>query len=127
MITKKKLGIWMDHSNAHLMEFTTDGIEENMITSKFTHEEKEQSLSKRENIMHNKEQHQHSAYYKQLGEKIKDYDEVILFGPTDAKVELLNVLKEDHHFDKIKIETQSADKMTEGQQYAFVKQYFSKS
>ena len=127
MTTKKKLGIWMDHSTAHLIEFTTDGIEENMITSKFTHEQKEQSLSKSENIMHNKEQHQRSAYYKQLGEKIKDYDEVILFGPTDAKVELLNVLKEDHHFDKIKIETQPADKMTEGQQHAFVKQYFSKS
>ena len=76
--------------------------------------------------MHNKEQHQQSDYYKQLGEIIKNYTEVILFGPTDAKVELFNILKADHHFAKIKIEFQQADKMTENQQHAFVKEYFSK-
>jgi hypothetical protein len=56
---------------------------------------------------------------------MKDYDEVILFGPTDAKSELYNLLKNDHHFDKIRIEVKPADKMTENQQQAFVKKYFS--
>jgi hypothetical protein len=50
---------------------------------------------------------------------------VILFGPTDAKVELLNILRQDHHFANIKIETQQTDKMTEFQQHAFIKEYFS--
>jgi hypothetical protein len=58
MTTAKNLGIWMDHSSAHVMEFTTDPIETNIIFSKFTHEEKEHSLGKGENLMHNKEQHQ---------------------------------------------------------------------
>ena len=49
----------MDHSSAHLMEFT-DTIETKTIDSKFTHEAKEQSLDKSENLMHNKEQHQQS-------------------------------------------------------------------
>ncbi len=31
------------------------------------------------------------------------------------------------HFDKIKIETMQADKMTENQEHAFVRDYFSKS
>jgi hypothetical protein len=127
MTTAKSLGIWMDHSNAHLMEFTTDPIETKTIESKFTHNVKEQSLSKSENLMHNKEQHQQSAYYKQLGEVIKKYQEVILFGPTDAKVELLNTLKTDHHFDKIKIVVIQADKMTENQEHAFVREHFSKA
>ena len=57
---------------------------------------------------------------------VKNYDEVILFGPTDAKVELFNILKADQHFDKIKIDIKQADKMTENQQHAFVKDHFSK-
>ena len=76
---------------------------------------------------HNKEQHQQSAYYKKLGEAIKRYDEVVLFGPTNAKVELRNHLKKDHHFDKIKIEVESADKMTEHQEHAFVRNHYSKN
>ena len=126
MKTEKKLGIWMDHSNAHLMKFTTDSIETKIITSKFTHEDKKHTLNRSENVMHNKEQHQQAEYYKKLGAEIKNYEEVILFGPTDAKIELLNTLRADHNFAKIKIETQQADKMTKNQQHAFVKEHFSR-
>jgi stalled ribosome rescue protein Dom34 len=115
----------MDHSTAHLMEFTVDPIETKVIESKFTHQQKEHSLGKSENLMHNKEQHEQSDYYKKLGEVIRNYTDVILFGPTEAKSELLNVLRADHSFGKIKIETKQADKMTENQQHAFVKKYFS--
>jgi hypothetical protein len=127
MVTAKNLGIWMDHSSAHLMEFTTDPIETKTIESAFTHDAKEQSLGKSENLMHNKEQHQRSAYYKKLGEVIKKYEEVILFGPTNAKVELFNTLRSDHLFEKIKIVVKQADKMTENQEHAFVREHFSKS
>jgi len=116
----------MDHSTAHLMEFTTDPITTSIISSRFTHEEKEQSLGKSENLMHNKEQHQQSAYYKQLGDVIRHYEDVVIFGPTNAKSELLNLLKADHDFEKIKMVTQPADKMTQNQQHAFVRDYFSK-
>lgn len=126
MTNAKNLGIWMDHSTAHLMEFTTPTIETKTIESKFTHDEKANSLEKSENLMHNKEQHQQSEYYKRLGEVIKKYEEVILFGPTSAKAELHNILKADHNFAKIKIEVKQTDKMTENQQHAFVKEYFSR-
>jgi len=126
MTTAKNLGIWMDHSSAHLTEFTTDPIETTIIESKFTHDAKEFSLSKSENGMHNKEQHQLAEYYKRLGETIIRYEAVILFGPTSAKTELLNILKADHRFAKTKIEVKQTDKMTSNQQHAFVKQHFSR-
>ena len=126
MTAAKNLGIWMDHASANLMEYPTDSIESKTIESKFTSEVKAQILNKGESHMHNKEQNQQSEYYKKLGEAILDYNEVILFGPTDAKFELLNVLKADHHFDKINIEIKQADKMSDNQQLAFVKEYFSK-
>ena len=124
MTKAKYLGIWMDHSNAHLMEFSEETISTKTLDSKFTHEQKIESLNRSEQLMHNKEQHEQHAYYKQLGEVIKNYEAVILFGPTQAKVELHNLLNADHHFDKIKFEVLSTDKMTENQQHAFVKTHF---
>ncbi|MEO9146214.1 MAG: hypothetical protein ABI237_11735 [Ginsengibacter sp.] len=125
MTTEKKIGIWMDHAKAHLMEYA-DPIVTLAVSSNSSHDEKERTLQKSESMMHNKEQQQESEYYKELGESIKNYDEVLLFGPTDAKVELSNILEDDLSFSKIKIEIKQADKMTENQEHAFVRDFFSK-
>jgi hypothetical protein len=126
MKATKKLGIWMDHSIAYLMEFTSNPHKIKTIKSKFTHHKKQEALSKSESLMHNKEQQQLSSYYKKLGEVIKNYKRIILFGPTNAKVELFDVLSEDEQFSKIKIEIKDTDKMTENQKSSFVTDYFSK-
>jgi len=126
MTNAKKLGIWMDHSRAHLMEFTSTPIQTKVIESAFSHEDKERTLGSGEHQMHNREQHQQAEYYRKLGEVIRHYEEVVIFGPTDAKVELLNLLTRNHHFANIKIKLEQADKMTENQQHAFVRKYFSK-
>jgi len=126
MTTTKNLGIWMDHSNAHLTELTVDPITTTTVTSKFTHQVMEQSLHKSEHVMHNKQNHQQHEFYKHLSEVIKHYESIILFGPTDAKNELFNLLKADHRFAKIQLKVSQADKMTEQEQQSFVKDYFSK-
>jgi hypothetical protein len=125
MTKSKDLGIWMDHANANLMEYASDPIEIKSIPSQS--ETKQNSQGSSENVTNNKEQHRKSDFYKHLGETILNYDSIVLFGPTNAKVELYNLLKDDHRFSKIKIEVKPADKMTENQQHAFVKEYFSKN
>jgi hypothetical protein len=125
MTIEKKLGIWMDHSNARLMEFTSIDGEDKVVDSVLSHAGKETSVGSSENVIHNKEHHQQSEYYKKLGEAIRSFDDVVLFGPTNAKAELLNLLRTDHRFEKIKIEVQQSDKMTDNQQHAFVKEYFA--
>ncbi|HOY06370.1 MAG TPA: hypothetical protein PLO67_13260 [Saprospiraceae bacterium] len=125
MNPEKKLGIWMDHASAHIIAFTSEPVDSTTVDSQFTHQEKEQSLSKSEHLMHNKEQHQQAEFYKKLGEIIKNYDEVLLFGPTDAKSELYNILREDHLFENIKIDMLQTEKMTEKQEQIFVKKHFS--
>lgn len=127
MKISKKIGVWMDHSVAHLIEANNaDSGEMKTISSKFSHQEKEKSIGKSEALMHHKEQHEQAAYYHELEKTILDYDEVLLFGPTDAKLELFNILTANNHFEKIKIEVKQADKMTENQQHAFVHQHFFK-
>lgn len=122
----RKIGIWMDHTQAHLIEYddlmiTTENIN---IETRFENNGNKYS-DQNESMIHNKEQQDQAKYYKKLGDKIIDYDMVLLFGPTEAKAELLHILKSDHQFDQIKFEVKSADKMTENQENAFVKEYFS--
>ena len=125
MKNSKSIGICMDHASAHLIEVGANPMETSVITSTFTHQSKTQSLNKGESLMHQKEQHEQAAYYKLIGEKIIHFDTVLLFGPTSAKVELYNILKQDHRFAAIHFEIKQTDKMTENQEAAFVREFFS--
>ena len=119
----RKLGIWMDHSNAYLMELSNDIVVQRVV-SELTNNETEFNFYKGEKLIHKKEQHLQLSYYKKIGDRIKKYQDVVLFGPTDAKNELLNQIKTDHLFEGIKIEVKNSDKMTEDQMQNFVRDYF---
>ena len=119
----RKLGIWMDHSNAYLMELSNDIVVQRVV-SELTNNETEFNFYKGEKLIHKKEQHLQLSYYKKIGDIIKKYQDVVLFGPTDAKNELLNQIKTDHLFEDIKIEVRNSDKMTEDQMQNFVRDYF---
>jgi len=121
-----QLGIWMDHSNAYLMELTNDIIVTKRIVSELTNNDAEFNFYKGEKLIHKKEQHLQLSYYKKLSNVIKKYKDVVLFGPTDAKNELLNLIRNDHLFEGIKIETINSDKMTEEQMHTFIREYFKK-
>ena len=121
----KKLGIWMDHSTAHLMEFSENPFQIETIESKLTYEEKEKSLAKGESFMHHKEQQSRSDYFKKIAKVILNYNKVLLFGPTSAKSELFNLLREDNRFVNIKICIQDTDKMNAHQRQSFINEHFS--
>jgi hypothetical protein len=124
MNTQKQIGIWMDHSTANLIELTNDKIVKRTMELIPAFPGPVENLRLNESLINNKEQNHLSEFYQKLSNVIKDFDEVLLYGPTNAKTELFNQLKEDIHFDRIKIEVQPADKMTDNQQEAFVKKYF---
>ena len=114
----------MDHTSANLMEFESGNIESLIIASQFTHQVKEESLRKGESHMQAKEKQFQKEYYTKISDKIKNCDEVLLFGPTNAKDELYNLLMADTHFEKIKIHVKPTDKLTEIQQHDLVKYQF---
>ncbi|MCF6129622.1 hypothetical protein L1S35_08055 [Flavobacterium sp. AS60] len=121
---RKKIGIWMDHSMAHLMEYSNNGVEVKTIESNFTQQQKVNSLQKGELHLHNVELQKQAKYYKKLIDIIKKYNQVILFGPTNAKEELFNVLSADKRFENIKINVEPTDKMTPNERHAFVLDFF---
>ena len=122
----KKLGIWMDHSVAYLLEIKDDKIETNKVVSELSDPQTEFNFYKGEKLINKKERHLQLKYYNKLGEIIRNYQEVVLFGPTDAKSELLNLLRTDHLFEDIKTEVINSGKMTESQMHTFVREYFKK-
>lgn len=125
MKSKKQLGIWMDHTVAYLLELANGKITTKTLESTTAFPERVPDLRLDESLMNNKEQNEISEFFKKVSAVIKDYDEVLLFGPTNAKTELFNILKDDRHFEQIKIVVKPADKMTENQQKDFVKEFFN--
>lgn len=111
----------MDHSIAHLMEFTDEPFEVKTIESECPSKKMYEEVPSITKSQRNKQY----KYYKQLGEVIKDYYQVILFGPTDAKIELFNLLSDDNRFVKIQMEIKETDRMTRSQLHSFVNEYFS--
>jgi hypothetical protein len=125
MKTLKRGGIWMDNSAANIIEFA---IEPPLIITiePDSGNHPANAIVIGEKRIHNKELQHQKEYFKKLSEVILYYDEIILFGPTNAKTELYNILKQNHHFSHIKIEIQTTDNLTPDQQIAFVRDYFSK-
>ena len=126
MKVKKRLGIWMDHATACWMEYNVDSFEVNTVDADSDALVNQQPLLQSESALHNKEQQTLHRFYKSLLEIIKNYDEVLLFGPSNAKTELYNLARAEHRFDAIKIEPKSATKMSYKEQHAFMKDYFAK-
>lgn len=115
----------MDHSTAHMVDASSKK-KSRSINSKFNFSTQEEALSRSESLMHNKRQQMHQAYYNKVANQILKYDHVLLFGPTNAKTELHNHLNKDLHFKDIKIDVEPADKMSDNEKDAFVKNHFEK-
>lgn len=126
MIITKRIGIWMNHSIAHIMEFTAGLITTITVESKPYEHGNKFGTVENESLSFFNEQHIQNEYYKKLEASIKDCKEVILFGPTYAKVKLYNALRIDKRFAKTKIGVTQADDMTATEQQAFVSNHFSK-
>lgn len=122
MKNNKQLGVCMDHSSALIMELIN-----NLIISTDSEYESATEIKNDANNENGHDEHQaQSNYYKKISDIIRNYDEVLLFGPTEAKNALYNLIKEDHNFENIKIEIKTTDKMNEGQMFNYIKDYFKK-
>ncbi len=123
--SRKRLGVWLDHTKAQIIEEKNNSFTSYAMESLSIQGEK-QNFGMDESLKHNTEQDQLSDFFKRLSEVLKGYTEVLLFGPTNAKTELFNLLKEDSPFNNIKIDVETTDNLTENQMHAYVKGHFEK-
>jgi stalled ribosome rescue protein Dom34 len=124
MVAKKKLGIWMDYSYAHIMEFTLNPFEIITVESTSFPSEKRYPIDTIATLLETRKRLLFT-YYNKIANEILNYNRIILFGPSNAKVEFFDVLSEDERFLKTKVELTNTDDMTRSEQHDFIKEYFT--
>ncbi|MBK7129872.1 MAG: hypothetical protein IPM74_04785 [Crocinitomicaceae bacterium] len=124
MKTEKKIGIYMDHSHAHFISFEKSELKDFVIHREVMDESPNRSTIKPADQLMKKEQAHQKKYFEMIASELKEFSDVLLFGPTDAKIEFLHTIREKKNFNGIKFETKNSDKLTDKQQVAFVKKHF---
>ena len=124
METVNKIAVYMDHFMANIIEYTNSAEAIKTIKSEFNRSEKREILQKGESQMQNKEQDMQLEFYSKLREELLSYDSVLLFGATNAKTELLNILQADAKFLNVAFTLKNTDKLSDNEQIAFVNDCF---
>ena len=133
---RRKIALWLDRSQARFITPEPEAREIKTIESDYDPRPREEGeeaegtlwgirASSNEYRRNRKLQSQLDDYYDLLEELLKEYDEILLFGPSTAKSELKNRLEADKHFANKIIHTANAGEMTEHQLMAFVRNHFS--
>jgi len=136
---KSQVGVWLDHSQAHFIKYSQENsflaetIEspykrikrddgESSDSTKFG--ANPQYSSDNENRKNNIALNELSEYFKMLEAKLSEYDEILLFGPSTAKDQLMNRISSKKAFEKKTIYVKNSDKKTNKQLLAFVRDFF---
>ncbi len=136
----KKIGIWMDQSHALFLGYADEkGVlledlpSAIVARSRIDGEGSDTTrlgpspgpASNHEKKKNNIHSNQLNAYFLQLEKKLMDKEELLLMGPGVTKTHFFHHLQGNKHFSKLKIEVVHANKMSEKQLLAKVKQKFS--
>ena len=131
-----KAGVWIDHHRAILVRMTLEGEEITQINSDV---EKPFSSAAgsgsdaehpKNHLSENKQEHkfmnQLNGYYDEVLKTLHDADPLLILGPGEAKGEFQKRLQ-NKHFPAKTVEVVTADKMTDRQVAAKVRDHFEVS
>ena len=128
---KKEVGLWIDHREAVLVTITD---EEEKTTRIYSDIEVEAHFSGRsrsagsqdaENMQDRKYKNKLGRYYDAIIGNIRDADSIRIFGPGEAKGELVKRLKSKNLRKQI-MSIETTDKLTDPQIAAKVRQHYPK-
>lgn len=127
MIKIKQLAIFMDDASAYLMELYNHMIVSRNIV--FKSKDNEEFIQYNYSVPSDGSENPHHqlAYYNELGDIIKNYQEVVIFGPAKTKDNLYEMLETKHQYKDIKIKIINTDKMSDIQIHKFVLDYYKEA
>lgn len=122
-----KIGLWIDHRQAVIVIVTDEGEEVKRITSNM---EKDVRFSSRtadmgspEDVRDRQFENYLNKYYDDVIGSLRNTESILIFGPGEAKGELEKRLVGEGLKQRI-VGVEAADKMTDGQIAAKVRQHF---
>lgn len=132
----KHIGLWIDHEKAFIVSLV-DGQEKiSKIESQVESHIKTlggsrgatpygpQEVATERKLTERRKQHLHK-YYQKVIDEIKDAQRIYIFGPGNAKLELEKEIKKSKQLAPKIAAVEVADKMTEGQMAAKVREFFA--
>jgi hypothetical protein len=133
---KTKVGLWIDHKQAIVVTVTDQGEEIGQITSEVEKQLQRSGDSPLKGPYESKQvpaddSRQRAftghlnSYYDEVIAGIREAEAILILGPGEAKGELRKRLEEKNLGDRI-VGVETADKMTDGQIAAKVRQHFAK-
>ena len=126
---KKEVGLWIDHREAVLVTITTEGEETTRIYSdievdaQFSDRSRSAGSQTAENMQDRKYTNNLGRYFDAIVEYIRDADSIQIFGPGEAKGELVKHLKS-KNLEKRIVSIETTDKLTDPQIAAKVRQHY---
>lgn len=127
---KKKIGLWIDNREAIIVKMTKKGEQIIRINSgadkqiRFEGGSRKDGLQTTEAIRGKKLDMQLGKYFDDIIAHIRDAEMIQIFGPGEAKGELVKQLEKDGLKERI-VEIETADSMTDNQIAAKVRGHFS--
>lgn len=139
MEKKKQVGIWLDVRNAYLIDVSlgNENTEEQIVHIHSDIEETEGGGGTRskspwgpqggdsQRRLQERIHHEEKAYFEKIIHAIDPKtDELLLFGPSTAKLGLRSAIKEIKHYHPVIAAVEAADQMTVHQMEAWAKAFF---
>ena len=121
-----KVGIWIDHKKAVVVSASADGVTTKTLESEV--EAHPRYAGQQDGGGEKKYEERHSQdldrYYDEITRQLTDADELLIFGPGEAKVELKERLRRSKTHSERTIAIETTDKLTDPQIVAKVKEHF---
>jgi hypothetical protein len=136
---KNYAGLWLDHRRAFIVSITDDAETIKRIDSDIERKVRLSGGSRTAKTPYGPQQvsvdgkqeerikRQLRQYYQQIIRRIQDATKILILGPGEAKTELKKEMEKSKELVAKKIIVESADKMTERQIAAKVRQFFTGS
>lgn len=142
---KKFAGIWLDHRQAIVVSLMTD--QDLFYEEQESVERIESDIERKVRLsggsrsrktpygpqeitvdgkMEDRIKRQLKHYYQSIIQRIEDTDRLYIFGPGEAKIELRKEIEKKKAFASKKLQVETADKMTEKQITARVREFFAR-
>jgi stalled ribosome rescue protein Dom34 len=113
--------VWIDHREAHVLQFNADESESSVIHPKSKHEH----LHHKQGAVGSGNAPEDHAYYQGVADAIKDAGEILIVGPSSAKLELFKHLQKHAPATASHVvSVETVDHPSDGELLKFARQHF---
>ena len=114
--------VWIDHREAHVIEFNPDDAETSIVHPKSKHEH----LHYKRSAVGSGRTPEDHAYYQAVTDAIKDAGEILIVGPSTAKLELFKHLGAHAPATAARVvSVETVDHPTDGELLNFARRHFA--